>query len=63
MVGGYQHTMEFHGAGLYGSLTGKEEVKLTLTFLLDGIFFQVLDGLGVFDEASQPGRPPGPLPP
>ena len=47
MVGGYQRAAEFHRAGLYGSLTGKEEVRLTLTFLLDGLFFQVLDGLGM----------------
>ena len=47
VVGSYQHAAEFHRAGLYGSLTGKEEVKLTLTFLLDGLFFQVLDGLGM----------------
>ena len=47
VVGGYQHATEFHRAGLYGSLTGEEEVKLTLTFLLDSLFFQVLDGLGM----------------
>ena len=47
VVGRYQLAAEFHRAGLYGSLTGKEEVKLTLTFLLDGLFFQVLDGLGM----------------
>ena len=35
------------GFDLYGSLTGKEEVMLTLTFLLDSLFFQVLDGLGM----------------
>ena len=45
--GSYQHDMEFHRAGLYGSLTGKEEVKLTLIFLLDDLSFQVLDGLGM----------------
>ena len=44
MVGSYQHTTD----GLYGSLTGKEEVKLTLTFLLDSLFFQVLDILGMW---------------
>ena len=47
VVGSYQCAMEFHRAGLYGSLTGEEEVKLTLTFLLDSLFFQVLDGLGM----------------
>ena len=47
MVGSYQHAAEFHRAGLYGSLTGEEEVKLTLTFLLDSLFFHGLDGLGM----------------
>ena len=47
MVGSYQHATEFHRTGSYGSLTGEEEVKLTLTFLLDGLFFQVLDELGM----------------
>ena len=47
MVGSYQHASEFYWAGLYGGLTGGERVKLTLTFLLDDLFFQVLDGLGM----------------
>ena len=47
MVGSYQHATEFHRADFYGSLTGKEEVKLTLTFLVDSLFFQVLDKLGM----------------
>ena len=47
VVGSYQCTAEFHRAGLCGSLTGKEEVKLTLTFHLDSLFFQALDGLGM----------------
>ena len=47
MVIGYQHATNFHRAGLYGRLTGEEEVKLTFTFLLDGLFFQLLGGFGV----------------
>ena len=47
IVGSYQHTSEFPRAGLYGSLTGEEEAKLTLTFLLDSLFIQVLGGLGM----------------
>ena len=45
VVRSYQHTSEFYRAGLQGSLTGREEVNLTLTFPSDELFFQVLDGL------------------
>ena len=34
-------------ADMYGILTGREEVYLTLTFFLDYLFLQVLDGLGM----------------
>ena len=47
MVGSYQCALEFYRAGLYGALTGREKVNLTLTFLLDDLFFQALDGLGM----------------
>ena len=47
MVESYQHASEFHRAGLYSGLTGSKEVKLTLIFLLDDLYFQVLDGLGM----------------
>ena len=57
MGGAYMPVPSIHGRklpachgvpqGLYGSLTGKEEVKLALTFLLDSLFFQLLDGLGM----------------
>ena len=47
MVGSYQCALEFYKAGLYGGLTVGEKCKLTVTFLLDDFFFQVLDGLGM----------------
>ena len=47
VVGSYQCTVEFYRAGLYGGLTGREEVNLTLIFLLDDMFFQMFDGLGM----------------
>ena len=47
VIGSYQCASEFYRAGLYSSLTGQEEVNLTLTFLLDDLFLQVLDGLGM----------------
>ena len=51
--------MEFHRAGLYGCLTGREEVKLTLIFLLDSLLFQVRDGLGMclMKQVSLGGSP------
>ena len=50
--------------GLYDRLTGKEEAKLTLTFLLGGFFFQLCGWTWcVFGEVSQPGQLPGPPPP
>ena len=47
VVGGYQCTSEFHRAGVYGIFTGREEVDLTLTFFLDDLFLQVIDGLSM----------------
>ena len=44
VVGSYQCAAEFQRAGLYGGLTGREEVELALTLLLDSLFFQALDG-------------------
>ena len=32
---------------MQGSLTGREEVNLTLTFFLDDLFLQVLDDLSM----------------
>ena len=59
MVGSYQHTAEFQRAGLQGGLTGEEEVKLTLTLLLDSLFFQALDGFSMqlLKQASLRGSP------
>ena len=59
MIGSYQCALEFYRAGLYGSLTGREEVNLTLTFLLDDLFLQMLDGLGMslLESVSQGGSP------
>ena len=44
---------------MYGGLTGREEVNLTLTFLLDDLFLQVLDGLGMslVERVSLGGSP------
>ena len=41
--------MPLSSAGLAckASLTGGEKVNLTLTFLLDDLFLQVFDGLGM----------------
>ena len=40
-----QHAMESGRAGMYGGLTGREEVNLTLTLFLDDLFLQALDGI------------------
>ena len=47
MVGSYQHAVEFWRSGPQGSLTGREEVELTLSLLFNRFLFNVLNSFMV----------------
>ena len=54
LVRSYQYTAEFHRAGSYGGLTGREEVEFTLPLLFDSFFFKVLNGFSMWSVESEP---------
>ena len=48
VIGGHYSALELQRTGMFGSLARRKEVNLTLTFLLNGSFSQLLDSLCVF---------------
>ena len=48
MVGSHQLGLELHGAGIQGSLAGREEVSPTSTLLSDDLCLQVLHDFAMF---------------